>query len=229
MIWKSFHRYCEIYYLNCSWHQHKQIEPPLTFSTYFCASNRSLNLFLDRSICSLTQFFSFLLALYNNVWCLNVVNFTMIAYFLSFLCPTRCALLIFESGMSTSASFTNLLTFSRTFPTCHPFHMECWLFVDRSFDCIVHCIRANVQDFYIFPEVPHYSLSVFTCFWSKLTVKESFSISFSSSLIICFISTLKTSRKLELIYSIKASLNSSTFSSTAALNSSVLRVFRILK
>ena len=115
MKWKSFHRYCEIYFLNCSWHQHKQIEPPLTFSTYFCASNRSLNLFLDRSICSLTQFFSFLLALYNNVWCLNVVNFTMLDYFLSFLCPARCALLIFESGMSTSASFTNLLTFSRSF------------------------------------------------------------------------------------------------------------------
>ena len=46
---------------------------------------------------------------------LNVVNFNMIAYFLSFLGPIWCALLILESGMSTPASFTNLLTFSSPF------------------------------------------------------------------------------------------------------------------
>ena len=39
--------------------------------------------------------------------------------------------------------------------------MECWLFVGRSFDCIVHCIRPSAQGCYIFPEVLHCSLSVY--------------------------------------------------------------------
>ena len=115
------------------------------------------------------------------------------------------------------------------FPLFHPFHMECCLFLDRSFNCIVHCIRPNVQGCYIFLAALHYSLGVFTCFWSKLKVEESFSISCSSSLIICLISSLKTSRKLDFICSIKVSFNSSTFSSTKALNSSALRVLGISK
>ena len=54
-------------------------------------------------------------------------------------------------------------------------------------------------------------------------------ISCSSSLIIGLISSLKTSRKLDFICPLKVSLNPSTFSSTAALNSSVLRVLSISK
>ena len=72
--------------------------------------------------------------------CLNVVNFTMIGCFLSFL---------------SSKLFPGL------FPTFHPFHMECWLFVDRPFDCIVHCIQPKARVFFIFLGVLNYSLSLF--------------------------------------------------------------------
>ena len=186
-----------------------------------------MNLFLDRSTCSLTPFSSFLLAPKNKVRCLNVVNFMAIACFLSFLGPRRCALSIFKPGIYKFLLFFHLSPGS--FLRFHSFHMEWWLFLDRSFDCIVDCIRPNVQGCYIFWSATELSVSVSTWFWSKLKVEESFSISCSSSLIIGLISSLKTFRKLDFICPLKVSLNSSTFSSTAALNSSVLRVLSISK
>ena len=119
-----------------------------------------------------------------------------------FLGPVRCALLILESGMSTPASFTDLLTSS-------------WIFSDvSSFSHGMSVIRRQVlrlycslhstkfEGIYIFPEVLHYSLS--QCIHMLLKQTDSGRRlrkrkRFSSSLIICFISSLKTSFEISFI------------------------------
>ena len=158
--------------------------------------------------------------------------------FCLFLGPIWCALSIFESGISTPASFTNFLTFSRTFSDVSSLsngmlvihrqvlRLHCSL-QSTKYSRLLH-FPWSVTFLYIFLSTL-LSLGVFTCSWSKLTVEESFSISCGSSFIICLISSLKTTRKLDFICSIKFSLNYSTFSSTAVLNSSVLGVLDISK
>ena len=140
----------------------------LNFSNIFdilCASKRSLNLLLDRSICSLTPFFSFLLGLYNNVRCLNVVNFMMIACFLSFLGLIRCSLSIFESGMSNHALFTNLLTFSRIFSETSSFSRGMLIIHRQVLGLYCSLYSTKCSRFLHFSRTATFlSLSVFMCF-----------------------------------------------------------------
>lgn len=120
---------------------------------------------------------------------------------LSFSGSIRWALSIFESGISIPASFTNFLTFSGTFSD------KWWLYLGRSFNCIViastKCSRfltLYLKCYITLPQCIHVLLK-------QTDGEESFS--FSSSLIICHIPSLKTSRNLDFICSIKTHFNSS--------------------
>ena len=147
-----------------------------------------------------------------------------------FLGPVRCALLILESGMSTPASFTDLLTSS-------------WIFSDvSSFSHGMSVIRRQVlrlycslhstkfEGIYIFPEVLHYSLSVYSHAseanwqWKKASKEKAFQFFLNNLLYFIF-----ENLPQDFIYSIKANLNFLTFSSIAALDSSVLEVLGISK
>ena len=70
--------------------------------------------------------------------------------FLSFLEPTRRARSKFEFAMSAPDSFTNFMTFSRTFAMFYLSHVECWLFLGKFCGYIVCYIILNVQGCYIF-------------------------------------------------------------------------------
>ena len=106
------------------------------------------------------------------------------------------------------------LTFSSNFFDVSSFSYRILVILKQVLRLYCLCFQPNVEGYYIFLGVLHYSHSVLTFFWSKLTAQESFSISFSSSLIICQISSLKTSCKLDFNCWIKASMKFLTFSST---------------
>ena len=119
-----------------------------------------------------------------------------------FLGPVRCALLILESGMSTPASFTDLLTLS-------------WIFSDvSSFSHGMLVIRRQVLRLYCSLHSTkcwrylHFSwratlLSLSQCIHMLLKQTAGRRLRkrklFSSSLTICFISSLKTSLKISFI------------------------------
>ena len=123
----------------------------------------------------------------------------------------------------------SFLTFFRTFSDISFFSHEMLVILREVFWCTVQCIRPNVHGYYIFLGVLHYSLSVYSrVSKAKWQSRERLYL-FQFFLIISFISSLKISFKLDFTCSVKTSLNSSNFPSTAALNSAVLRVLVISK
>ena len=121
------------------------------------------------------------------------------AWFLFFLRPKRWALLMVSSGMPTSASFFLY------FFTCSLFFKK---YVSDYRTCSAAILLITVdrnlkaRTFFLL-----FFFKKLTCFWSKLTVQETFSRSLSPSLIISRISSMKISFRFVLICSINTSLN----------------------
>lgn len=123
-------------------------------------SKRNLYLFLDRSTCSVTPFFSFFLALNSKVQNLSVVNFTITTIFCLFVSNT-VHLSMLESGISALDSFSNSLALSRTFYKVSYFsHGMLVIFI---LYCSLHSTKC-LRLLQVFLGVLCCSLSVLTCF-----------------------------------------------------------------
>ena len=183
-------------------------------------------------MCNFIPFLSFFLALWNNFRFLNVKNLTMIAWFLFFSGPTRWSLSIvsswtlsmISSGISTSASsLIKFLHFFQYIFACFLFFLR-YISNSKTSSAAIRLIIVNrkLKLRIFFRNTMLLFIKELTCFWSKLTVEETFSGSLNSSLIMSLVSSLKISFRLDLICSINTSLNSSNFACTAALNSLLL-------
>ena len=117
------------------------------------------------------------------------MDFTITSYFLSFLEPTRCARLIIEFEISTPDSFTNFLTFSRTFSyrMLAILRQVLWKFVHvcaSSVLVITFYRMFNVATFF-----GSDILLTISLLRRKVTIEESLSTSFRTSLIAFLISS----------------------------------------
>ena len=147
-----------------------------------------------------------------------------------FLGPVRCALLILESGMSTPASFTDLLTLSWIFSDvssfshgmlvirrqvlrlyCSLHSTKCWRYLHFSW-------RATLLSLSVYSHASEANS------WKKASKEKAFQFFLNNLLYFIF-----ENLPQDFIYSIKANLNFLTFSSIAALDSSVLEVLGISK